>query len=60
MDFYWGKFFKKSKFLLVLLIISIIINIPIIILIVLMGVADIWFNFRKIHIMEEIDENHLS
>ena len=60
LDFYWGKFFKKSKFLLVLLVISIIINIPIIILIMLMGVADVWLNFRKIYVMEEIDENHLS
>lgn len=59
-DFYWGNFFKKSKFLLFLLIFSMVLNYFILMLIALMGLVDIWFNFRKIIIMEEIDENNLN
>lgn len=60
LDFYWGNFFKKSKFLLFLLIFSMVINYFILTLVALMGLLDIWFNFRKISIMEEMNESNLS
>jgi predicted membrane protein DUF2232 len=60
LDFFWGDFFKKSKFLLFLLIISMVFNYFILILVALMGLLDIWFDFRKIRTMEEIHENHSS
>ncbi|MCK4653289.1 MAG: DUF2232 domain-containing protein [Candidatus Cloacimonetes bacterium] len=60
LDFYWGNFFKKSKFLLFLLIFSMVLNYFILMLVVLMGLLDIWFNFRKIRITEEADESNLS
>jgi len=60
LDFYWGEFFKKSKFLLFLLIFSMVFNYFILILVTLMGLLDIWFDFRKIRIMEDIDESHSS
>lgn len=59
LDFYWGDFFKKSKFLLFLLIFSMVFNYFILILVALIGLTDIWFNFRKID-MEEIDGNNLN
>ena len=59
MDFYWGDFFKKSKLLLFLLIFSMVFNYFILILVALIGLTDIWFNFRKID-MEEIDGNNLN
>ena len=59
LDFYWGDFFKKSKFLLFLLIFSMVFNYFILILVALIGLTDIWFNFRKID-MEEIDEINLN
>ncbi len=58
-DFYWGNFIKRSKFLLFLLIFSMVFNYFIFILVALLGLTDIWFNFRKID-MEEIDENNLN
>jgi len=57
-DFRWGDFFRRSKFLLFLLIISMVFNYFILIFVGLIGLADIWFNFRKID-MEEIDESNL-
>lgn len=57
LDSYWGDFFKKSKFLLFLLIFSMVFNYFILILVALIGLTDIWFNFRKID-MEEIDGNY--
>ncbi len=59
LDFYWGDFFKKSKFLLFLLIFSMVFNYFILILVALIGLTDIWFNFRKID-MEEIDGNNFN
>ncbi|MBN2460991.1 MAG: DUF2232 domain-containing protein [Candidatus Cloacimonetes bacterium] len=53
LDFFWGKYFTKSRFLLYLLIVAIIFNHYLIILIGLMGLFDIWFNFRKIRTVEE-------
>jgi len=60
LDFFWRDFFTKSKFLLFLLIFSMALNIPILILVALVGMLDIWFDFRKIRVMEENDENHSS
>lgn len=59
LDFYWGDFFKRSKFLLFLLIFSMVFNYFILILVALVGLTDIWFNFRKID-MEEIDERNFN
>jgi len=42
------------------LIFSMALNIPILILVALVGMLDIWFDFRKIRVMEENDENHSS
>lgn len=58
-DFRWGDFFRRSKFLLFLLIFSMVFNYFILILVALIGLTDIWFNFRKID-MEEIDESNLN
>ena len=58
LDFFWRNFFAKSRILLYLLIFSMAFNIPILILVALIGVLDIWFDFRKIRVMEEIDESH--
>ncbi|HPR16892.1 MAG TPA: DUF2232 domain-containing protein [Candidatus Cloacimonadota bacterium] len=58
LDFFWGNFFRKSKLLLFLLIISVVFNYFILSLIALFGLLDIWLNFRKIRVMEDIDENH--
>ncbi|MCF7858261.1 MAG: YybS family protein [Candidatus Cloacimonetes bacterium] len=58
-DFYWGDFFKRSKFLLFLLIFSMVVNYFILILVGLIGLTDIWFNFRKID-MEDINESNLN
>lgn len=60
LDFYWGDFFKKSRFLFFLLIISMVFNYFIHILVALMGLLDIWFDFRKIRTMEEIHESNSS
>ena len=58
-DFYWGDFFRRSKILLFLLIVSMVFNYFILMLVALIGLIDIWFNFRKID-MEEIDESNLN
>ncbi|MDP8202990.1 MAG: DUF2232 domain-containing protein [Candidatus Tenebribacter mawsonii] len=59
LDFYWGDFFKRSKILLFLLIVSMVFNYFILILVALIGLTDIWFNFRKID-MEEIDGSNFN
>ncbi|MDP8268793.1 MAG: DUF2232 domain-containing protein [Candidatus Tenebribacter davisii] len=58
-DFYWGDFFRRSKILFFLLIFSLVFNYYILILVALVGLADIWLNFRKID-TEEINENYLN
>ena len=58
LDFFWGDFFRKSRFLLYLLIVSMVFNYFILILVALVGLLDIWFDFRKIRTMEEIHESH--
>jgi len=47
--FFWGDFFKRSKFLSIVLIGALLINPYLMILIMLIGLFDIWFNFRKIN-----------
>jgi len=56
LDFFLGDFFKKTKILLFLLIVSMVFNYFILSLIALLGLLDIWFYFRKIENMEDIDE----
>ena len=46
--YHWGEFFKRSKFLLIILIMAITFNPCLIVLLILIGLSDIWFNFRKI------------
>jgi hypothetical protein len=58
-DFYWGDFFRRSKILFFLLIFSLVFNYYILILVALVGLADIWLNFRKID-TEEINESYLN
>jgi hypothetical protein len=50
LHFYWGNYLKNHKFLLVLLILAFIFNPYLIFLLILIGLVDVWFNFRKIHI----------
>lgn len=47
-DFYWGEYLKRSRFLLFILVLAIVINPYILGLIILMGLTDLWFNYRKI------------
>ncbi len=58
LDFYWGKMFRESRILSFILIFAILLNSYMLGLIVLMGIFDMWFDFRKITKMEEIDEGH--
>lgn len=53
LTYFWKDYFTKSKFFLVILIIAILFNPFLLLLISLVGVFDIWFNFRKIDITEE-------
>ncbi len=48
LQFHWGEYFKRSKFLLIILILAIAFNPYLLMLIILLGILDIWFNFRKI------------
>ena len=47
LDFFLGKYFTKSRFLLYLLFAVLILN-PLMLMVGLMGLIDIWFNIRKI------------
>ncbi len=58
LDFYWGKMFRESRVLSFILIFAILLNSYMLGLIVLMGIFDMWFDFRKITKLEEIDEGH--
>jgi len=49
LDFFWGKMFRRSKFLLILLIISLFLNTFIMILIALTGLTDVWLDYRKLN-----------
>jgi hypothetical protein len=57
-DFFWGAHFARSPILRFLVILVILLYYPLLVLLVLVGLFDNWFNFRKIEIREENDENH--
>jgi len=57
-DFFWGVPLAKAPILRFLLILVILLNYPILLLLIIVGLLDTWFNFRKIEIREENDENH--
>ncbi len=52
-DFYWGKHFARSRVLTVILVLAIMLNYFVLGLIMVMGLLDTWFNFRKLPDMEE-------
>lgn len=60
LDFFWGERLKKARLILVLLVIAMVFNPYLILIIAVLGLTDIWFNFRKIRIQEDIDENNLN
>jgi hypothetical protein len=60
LSFVWGGFFAKARLLRTMLIMAIILNYPVMILIALIGVLDVWFNFRKLTFKEEIHESHIN
>lgn len=60
LSFAWGDFFAKAKLLRTFLIMAIIINYPVLILIALIGVLDVWFDFRKLTFKEEKHESDIN
>ncbi len=60
MSFVWGDFFAKAKLLRTFLIMTIIINYPVLILISLIGLLDVWFDFRKLTFKEEKHESDIN
>jgi len=60
LHFFWGNFFRNSRFLVYLLIISMLLNYFLLLLVAFVGLADVWFNFRKINKMEDVNESHLN
>ncbi len=60
LDFFLGNYFKKSKFLLYILVLAVLFNPYLTMLIAAMGLLDMWFNFRKISIREEVNENNFN
>jgi len=57
---FWGDFFTKARLLRTLLIMSIIINYPVLVLIALVGTLDVWFDFRKLNKLEEKHESDIN
>lgn len=55
-NFFWRIWFAKSKFFTIILIAAIILNPYLLPLVILTGLLDTWFNFRKIR--EEPDEDY--
>jgi len=51
--FFWGTYLKTSKFFITLLILMMVFNPYISIVIIMTGLFDMWFNFRKINNVEE-------
>lgn len=49
LTFFWSDFFKQTKILSLILVVFLLINPYLMILITLIGLFDIWFNFRKIN-----------
>jgi hypothetical protein len=58
--FAWGGFFAKARLLRTFLIMAIILNYPVLILIALIGLLDVWFDFRKLTLMEEKHESDIN
>lgn len=58
--FAWGDYFAKARLLRTFLIVAVIFNYPVIILIAFVGVLDVWFDFRKLNIMEEKHESNID
>jgi hypothetical protein len=58
LDYYWRPFVEKSKWFAFLLVLMLLFNYFFAMLIVMMGLLDVWFNFRKLKIQEEIDESN--
>jgi len=60
LSFAWGDFFSKARLLRTFLIMAIILNYPVLILIALIGLLDVWFDFRKLTLMEEKHESDIN
>jgi len=60
LSYAWGDFFQKAKLLRTFLIMAIILNYPILVLIALTGVLDVWFDFRKLTLVEEKHESDIN
>ncbi|TFH44552.1 MAG: hypothetical protein E4G94_03545 [ANME-2 cluster archaeon] len=60
LSFIWGSYFAKAKMMRTLLIMAVIINYPVLILIALIGVIDVWFDFRKLNLLEEKHESDID
>jgi hypothetical protein len=60
LSFAWGDYFAKARLLRTFLIVAVIFNYPVIILIAFIGVLDVWFDFRKLNIMEEKHESNIN
>ncbi len=56
-DFYLGEHLKRSRLLLIVFVSAIVLILPYLGLIMLIGLTDVWFNYRKIY-KEGNDENH--
>lgn len=57
---FWGNMFAKARMMRAFLIFAIILNYPILVLIAFIGVLDVWFDFRKLNIMEEKHEGNTT
>ncbi len=53
-----GDFFQKAKILRFLVIMAAILNYPLLVLISFLGILDVWFDFRRLNIMEEKHESN--
>jgi len=53
-----GKWFRNSKLLIALAVISLVINPYIILFISVVGLFDSWFDFRNLSKSEDLNENH--
>jgi len=60
LDFFWGNFFRKSKFLQVVLILSIVFNYYVLLLVMIVGLIDFWFDIRKLKNNGGINENNIG
>ena len=56
--FFWWDYITRSKVLMWMTILAILMNPYILILITLVGIADIWFDIRKLNKSEEKNENN--